>query len=289
MTEPLAAILSATASPQALQWLRETLDQQRKAFHQRRFYYSFSGATRHFSKEAVKVSPDQAAELDAAMPGFTMQTWTEDQLARTLLLLLLAGQTADRYQETLSALVAHADMRESAALFAAFPLLPEPAFLLPLAREALRTNIVGVFDAIALRNPFPARHFDENGWNQMVLKCFFLQRPTHLVTGLDSRANASLAVALSNYAHERWVAHRSVSPDLWRSCAPFITPGLAADLERVAKSGASGDREAAALVAASSDSPLLDALRVRLAPEIKEAREGRLTWITLGRQLYPNC
>lgn len=288
MIQPLTAILAATASPPALTWLQETLQQQRQAFHQRKFYYAFSGATRHFTRTPVVVSPAQEASLRAAVPGFTLQGWTEDQLARAILLLLLAEQPSPLYQETFSALTGHADLREAALLHAAFPLLPDPVFLLPLARDALRTNIVSVFDAMVLRNPFPAAHFDEEGWNQMVLKCFFLQRPTHLVIGLDRRANAALALALSNYAHERWAAHRPVSPDLWRSCTPFVTEPISADLDRVARTPAPGNREAAALVAANSDSHLLAGLRQELAPELARVKRGELTWEGLGTLLYPS-
>lgn len=287
MIELFTAILKATAPPEAVQSLAETLRQQQAEFHQRKFYYAFSGATRHFGKTPVSLSAGQFAQIEAAIPGFTVAHWTEDQLARCLLLLSLARQPAERYRETLAALLGHADLREAAAIYAAFPLLPEPGFLVPFAREALRSNIVSVFDAIALRNPFPAAQFDEEGWNQMILKCFFQQRPTHLVLGLDRRANARLAEALSNYAHERWAASRPLSPDLWRSCAGFITEGLASDLARAAHTPAPGNREAVALVAAASTSPLLDPLRAQLAAELAEVRQGRLTWESLGKRLYP--
>jgi len=205
-----------------------------------------------------------------------------------ILLLLLAEQPRDRYAETLTALIETADLRESAAIFSTFPLLPDPPFLVPLAREGLRTNIVSVFDSIALRNPFPAGHFDEEGWNQMILKCFFLQRPTHLVVGLDRRANAALAEALSNYAHERWAAHRPVAPDLWRSCAGFVNARLADDLTRAATDPAPGNREAVALVAHASDSALLHDLRRELALELRRVEDGTLTWEKLGESLYPD-
>jgi hypothetical protein len=288
MIEPLTSILTATASPQSLKWLTDTLDRQKEVFHQRQFYYAFSGATRHFAKTPVTVTPQQAAQLHAEIPGFTVETWTEDQVARCVLLLLLARQPSEVFQEALTALIGHADMREAAAIYAAFPLLPEPAFLLPLAREALRSNIVSVFDALALRNPFPADHFADDAWNQMILKCFFLQRPTHFVIGLDRRANADLSRALFDYAHERWAAHRPVTPDLWRSSASFVNAQIAEDLAHAADSPVPGNRQAVALVAAASNSPLLDSLRTKLSPELEQIRKGHLTWNSLGALLYPS-
>ena len=71
-------------------------------------------------------------------------------------------------------------------------------------------------------NPYPAENLNEAAWNQMVLKAFFTEKPIDQIIGLDERANERLARTLSDYAHERWAAHRSVNPLLWRCVAPFI-------------------------------------------------------------------
>ncbi len=280
MFDQLLSLLRQNADPQAVDWLDAFLDRQKSAFDQRQLYYAFSGATRRFPK-----SPVPAAELSEAPPGFTIEGWTLDRLARSVLLQVLAQQDRETFLASLNAMAETADLRESAAIFATFPLLPHPEQLVPMAREGLRTNVVDIFDAIALQNPFPAAHFDEEGWNQMVLKAFFLARPTYKIVGLEDRANANLARASSNYAHERWAAGRPISPELWRSCQNFVDETIAADVLRVAESDEPGQAEAAALVAANSGSDALAAVREKLEKLVKQAEAGDLTWKSLGQRL----
>jgi len=263
--------LDDLAPPEARDWLNQFLAGQEKAFSPRPFYYAFSGATRRFPKLPV--------------PDFAPRNWTIDQLARTVLLLSLVEQHPETFLATYRTLLETADMRESIALYAALPFLPEAEALVPLAREGLRSNIVDVFDAIALDNPFPAEHFDEEGWNQMILKSIFIRRPVHRILGIEARANAALAQSLSDLAHERWAANRSVPPELWRSCQGQITPAIAADLPRILDTQEPGQRTAATLLIATDTSGLLAPFRSRVADLLPEIEAGRLTWISLGQEL----
>jgi hypothetical protein len=278
----LERILEPLAPPQAMSWLRGVLARQESGFELRPFYYAFSGATRHFPKVPV----ENAVLRLGSVPDFSPRRWTLDQVARTILLLSLARQGKDVFLGTYAALHDTADIRESVALHAALPLLPHPQDLVPHAREGLRSNIVDVFDAVALHNPFPAAWFDNAGWNQMILKCLFIRRPLFRVVGVDRRANAALAQALSDLAHERWAANRPVSPELWRSCARFASPALADDLGRVLALGGPGQREAVALaVAADVPGGPLEALRDPVADLVAEIAAGRLSWDGLGQSL----
>ena len=71
-----------------------------------------------------------------------------------------------------------------------------------------------IFEAIACENPYPARHFPELNFNQMVLKAAFNGVALARVVGLSSRLNAELARMASDYASERRAAGRSVPADL---------------------------------------------------------------------------
>jgi hypothetical protein len=54
---------------------------------------------------------------------------------------------------------------------------------------------------------------------------------------------------LCDYAHERWAAHRPVSPELWRCVGGFADGPMLADLERVIATGTEPERAGAALSA----------------------------------------
>lgn len=281
-------ILRSTAPTEALAWLDGEIAGLRSRFDRQRFYFAFSGVSRHFGKKTrVSVSPEAFSAVQAAAPGLSLAGWDEFRLARVALLLVLAEQQGETYRATLESVLGSADLREQVAIFSAFPLLPEPEFLVPLAREGSRTNIVDVFDAIALDNPFPAAHFPDEAWNQLVLKAIFISRPVYRIEGIDDRANAALALALSNLAHERWAAGRPVTPELWRSCARFLDDRIISDLHRVAQDPETGQREAVALIAGGENGHLLADLRETLSDLVEAARASDLTWNSLGESLNP--
>ena len=90
--------------------------------------------------------------------------------------------------------------------------------------------------------------------------------------------NADLARMLVDYAHERWSAKRSVSPELWRCVGPFAGEAYYQDLVKVLRSGGGSERMAAAL--ALAECPLPEALTaLETAPTLwRDIRAGRLTW-----------
>lgn len=282
----LFSTLAATAEADSMAWLEEERTRLTRDFAEIPFFFAFSGVSRRFDRSATAAfAPEIAAALTARVPGLCLEDWDAFRLARTILLGVLETRSPADRLHTLHRLASTADIREQIALFGALPFLPDPRELVDMARDGLRTNIVSVFDAIALRNPFPARHFPEEAWNQMVLKALFLGRPLYQVHGFEARINAALAQALDYLAHERWSAGRKVSPELWRGCAGFIDGQIAADLGRVAASDEPGQREAAALLTMRDSTGLLESLRPQLAPECAAVASGSLTWDSLGQRL----
>ncbi len=279
MFDDFLNILRANSDSEGNAWLDQFLSSDPE-FNQRKFFYAFSGATRLFPKTPISFRAPGSSESEPE------KQWTVDQLARSVMLQFLGKQDSELFLRSLKALVETADLRETVAIFSTFHFLPFPDELSPLAREGLRTNIVDVFDAIALNNTFPSKHFDEEGWNQMVLKAFFLSRPTYQILGLDDRANKTLAKALSNYAHERWAAGRVISPEIWRSCKAFIDAEMAKDFVTAVESAQEGHREAVALcIQEGSTTEDLAALKETLADEISLIESGQLTWNSLGEKL----
>jgi hypothetical protein len=281
----LTDLLKASAPAEAVAWLLERIAEQEARFSKRPFYYAFSGVSRHFPKHGrIVIDPEAAARLRELSPGFSVEPWDVFRLARVLLLLALAKQEKSVFLETIAALLNTADLREQAAIYSAYPLLPHQEDLVESAIDGLRSNIVDIFDSIALNNPFPSTHFTDAAWNQMVLKAIFISRPLHRITGLDSRRNAGLAAAISYLAHERWAAGRRIPAEAWRNCVGFVSDEISADLHHLLETGDPTDREAAALVLASDGDPRFSDLRGRLEAEIDAIGAGTLSWDRLGEK-----
>ena len=213
------------------------------------FFLSFSTVGRKVGRGDLAPSK---AELDAALAvhrGFQPTTWSRAQAARTLLLLALPAADAKAHLGVVDQLCEDADLGELVAIYQALPLLPFPEEYRARAAEGIRSNMNAVFEAVALRNPYPSEFLDEPAWNQLVLKCLFVGSPLYLVYGLDDRANPPLAKMLCDYAHERWAANRPVSPELWRCVGGFADGPMLADLERVLATGTEPERAGAALSA----------------------------------------
>lgn len=286
LEKKLLEILQCSASPEAMDWLRKECATQRADFVQRSFYYAFSGVSRRFEKKGgLELRDGDAEQLEAEMPGFTLEGWDQFRLGRVILLLVLAEQSEGVFAETLEKLLGTADLRERVAIYSALPLLPRGEQWVEMATEGLRTNIVDVFDSIALGNPYPAKYFSDEAWNQMVLKALFISRPVYRIVGIDERVNPSLAASMSDLAHERWAAGRWVSPELWRSCQDQLSDQLVEDLKRLAESEQPGQREAVALlVAGDGEDERLEGVREKVSALIGEVKSGNLTWDRVGRE-----
>jgi len=211
--------------------------------------FAFSAAARRFPHEPMNLTAEEQAQAESVRPGWQPAQWTLCEAARAW--LLLAPGAADKYDQ----LCATAEVHELSAFYKALPLLPNPETLRARASEGLRTNITDVFCAVAHDNPFPSEQFDEIAWNTMVLKALFIDIALHPIVGLDRRANPALMRMLCDYAHERWAANRSVSPELWRCVGPHADDAALADLERVLTTGDDRERRAATEALRSCDRP----------------------------------
>lgn len=272
-----------------LQWLQKKRMQIAAGAPERVFFTSFSAVPRYAGKAALQLTAEDRLAAKAICFGWEPQQWRVDQAGRTLLLLSRPSSDLEAYQASLDQLFSAADVGELVALYQALPLLPHPERYRLRAAEGVRSNMTVVFNAIALHNPYPARYLDEAAWNQMVLKAVFVESPLHQIQGLDERANLALAQMLVDYAHERWAANRSVTPELWRPVGKFATEEMLPDLQRVFADSDPVQQEAAAL--ACADSPFLDMHSLwsdglKTGPEdhrsnlISVIQSGRFTWDT---------
>ncbi|NET35992.1 MAG: hypothetical protein F6K19_28855 [Cyanothece sp. SIO1E1] len=238
-------------------WYLSKLDRLLQGAPPAQFYLTFSSAARKTSKESLQLSEDQVSRLQAVQPAFNLSTWTVDELSRVAFMTMLP---VENNQAILDKLFDTADMRESVALFKGLFFLDNAEAFMMRAIDGLRTNITHVFDAIALDNVYPSLHFEEAPWNQMVLKAIFMQRPIYRIFDLDKRKNKTLALILQDYAHERWAAHRQVSPELWRAVAGHADDSFLPDFEKMLKSELEIEQFAAAKAIIESKVPQANAL-----------------------------
>src|SRR5690606_17502680 len=148
--------------------------------------------------------------------------------------------------------------------------------------EGTRNNIGDVLEAVMCNNPYPSENLSEPAWNQLVLKAFFTEKPIEQIQGLDKRANEKLARTLSDYAHERWAAHRSVNPLIWRCVGPFLDEILIRDIQKLFQSGNETEKEAAALACADSSYP---AAKTLIPADMTLAiQSGLLNWTKIAEK-----
>lgn len=280
----LETLFSQHAPPEATAWLTAKQELVRASETGKELYLPFSAAPRYVSKAPLHLQAEELEQAKLIRPGVDLSNWTTDQLARTILLLSLPYQDADKYSQTILKLFGTADMGELVALYASLPLLPHPEKFLAQATEGIRTNMGNVYEAIALHNPYPYENFSEAAWNQLVLKTIFVGKSLNNIYGLDERCNAALARMLTDYAHERWAAGRTVTPELWRPVGPFINEQNISDIKRLFNSTNETEQEAAALACSASDYPEAQILLAE-HPLLKyKISEGQLTWSQISER-----
>jgi hypothetical protein len=218
---------------------------------------AFVAAPRFLSKKIINASDAEKATLNLEIPGFSIEGWSLVRLSRVWLLTQLDPSVKEEYIKHIETLFDTAEMNELVALYSALPVLSFPDQWLFRATDAVRSNMGFVFDAIALHNPYPEKYFSELAWNQLVLKTIFNDKSVHLIEGLENRSNEKLAYTLSDFAHERWAAGRSVPAQVWRLTGKYLNPTLLADMQHLFDSEKEEDRQAAALVCGESSLPRL--------------------------------
>jgi hypothetical protein len=264
-------------------WLEEKVAEF--ATHLQAFSIAFSAAPRKTGKAFVNPSPLVVKQIQDLQSGFDISTWTLDRLTRVWLLLNLPSADQQTYIRTIENIFLTAEMNEQVALYSALPVLSYPEAWRHRCAEGIRSNIGIVLESIMCDNPYPSAHLDEAAWNQLVLKAIFTEKPVHRIIGLDERANEKLAHTLSDYAHERWAAHRSVNPLLWRCVSGFVNDRLVPDIERLASSDLETERAAAALVIRKSNHPALAELGSKNADLFVNLKIN--TWEALANALEP--
>jgi len=203
------------------------------------FFISFALINKKIPRDHVKLSLSQLQTIELKYPEFYIGNWTLDQLCRFSLLMCYPLLSA----KSLTKLISVADTQEQISIFKSIPYLENAGHFTHIVVNGIRTNIVDVFDAIALKNSYPAGYFSQDEWNQMILKAVFMERPIYLVKGVDQRKNEKLAHILFDYARERWAASRRVTPELWRMISGYMTEEIFLEMIKKMAEGNAQDQK----------------------------------------------
>jgi hypothetical protein len=241
-TEWLFALLSQYLGGSGLNWMHSRVFSLSPEELAGKFSILFSLVPRQIPAAMPSLSANALAGAEKFYSGYVNAPLTLQQLCRLFLMLRLP--TADN-QKILNTIFETADMNKLVILYKGLYWLDNAGDFVMRAAEGIRTNMVDVFDAIACENPYPARYFGEQAWNQMVLKAIFMGRPLHRIHRLRDRKNQQLALILHDFIHERWSAGRTVTPELWQLMPGFVTQAIAEDLEKAARSHGPCERDAA--------------------------------------------
>ena len=287
LTSKLAEVIRQHVTSDAWNWLEEKASLISRNENTQNFMVAFAATTRKTGKQPVVLSDTTIREIQHIRPYLTIQYWPIDRLCRVWLLMHLDASNAKEYVRVIESLFPTAEMNELTALYSALPVLAYPELWRARCAEGIRNNIADVLASIMCNNPYPSENLDEPAWNQLVLKAIFTEKPINQIVNIDQRANQSLANTLSDYAHERWAAHREINPLLWRCVGKFINEKIFPDIQRIALSENSIEREAAALACAQSGYPPAIELLAK-NKELQSIIKSGITWDDLGKKQEKN-
>jgi len=237
------------------------------------FFITFALINKKIPRGQLQLNPGQIQNILLKNPEFNIDNWTLDQLCRFSLLMyypLLSVQS-------ITTLISVADTREQVTIYKSIPYLANASHFASIVVNGIRTNIVDVFDAIALNNPYPASNFSQDEWNQMILKAIFMERPIYQIKDVDQRKNKKLAHILFDYARERWAASRRVTPELWRMMRGCLTEELFLEMRKQMVEGDEPSQQAMLKVIQESN---LDVAQQWL--NTQSIKTGNISWDQIG-------
>lgn len=193
-------------SPSQKEWFLIATEEITRAKDDTQFLFHFSSCSRKLKNSL----PPFSCGLE--IPFFNLI-----EITRIYLVLLYCNTSQKPFDEIFPKLKISADIQETVTLCKGLCFFPISENLKSYAEEGVRSNMKEIFESVAHNNKFPFLNFDENSWNQMVLKALFIDSPIFLIYGFKSRKNMELNRMVVDYALERIAASRTINPELW-SC-----------------------------------------------------------------------
>ncbi|WP_341936557.1 EboA domain-containing protein [Marinimicrobium sp. C2-29] len=213
-------LLTSRLSDPARAFWEKSRSEIAEGISETRFAALLAMASRHAKRQSLDLSEEELARAEALVPGWSPVAWNRLELLRINLLLARPDLETDAFAEAFEALFRFADEGETCALYRSLPLLPRGERFVWRAAEACRTNMLTVFEAVALDSPYPVNHFDDTAWHQLVIKSLFLDVPLYRISGLDDRLTPELTRMALDWAEERHSAGRTYHLGLWLCLGP---------------------------------------------------------------------
>jgi hypothetical protein len=251
--------ISRSTGESAASWFRDTIERIRQEPGGDKLAMAIGLAPRRLGKADLSLMPDDKARATTLRPGLDPSEWSIDQAARIAFMVASYREDDAAFAAAFDGFCATAELNELIALCRGLPVYPAAARLEPRAREAVRSGMKPVFEAVAHRNPYPVECFAEDAWNQMVVKAFFIGSHLWPIQELDRRGNPRLARMLVDLAQERWAAERPVSGEVWRCVAPHADAEGVAALVRAFETGSDNERFSVALALQQAHPEYIDA------------------------------
>jgi hypothetical protein len=212
-SQVLGAILEGRTDERIRPWWVESI---RDPSDPERFLATFAGAGRRLGTASVALTESERSQLQGSeFAGLIRDGLPLAELGRIALLQkALDAVPHDRHEKLVDDVYRLGGHEEKIAVLRALSVLPDSERFIKIAADGVRTNAVEILAAIANDNPYPARHFSFDAFNQLVMKVVFNNLPLSKVVGLAARTNAELARMARDFADERRAAARPVPSDL---------------------------------------------------------------------------
>ena len=273
-TEILKELLEERLNTSEIQWLNQCVEQISSDRDTRQLYLTYSLLANKVDAKDLALRKTE----DPIQNYLYHQEANCMELSRIYLLAEVLDYDFDIFAPKVAQIIQVADQTEMVTFLKFLILLPKAEYFKTAAVESLRTNITPVFEAIAMNNPYPARYFNEQQWNQMYLKAAFMQLDLANIVDVEKRANNELARIISDYAHERWAASRDIDPMIWRPVSAYMNSSLLKDMERLLNSENPVENRAGALCCYHSENAKAQEL-LRAYSELQTAiEEHGLDW-----------
>ncbi len=276
--QQLFTIIDSNVEQENRDWLDEKINKIIDEQSTRDLYLTYSLI-------ASKIKPKDHLNLSIHNPALKSYLEIQDaniqQLSRIYLLVRVLEANSGFFTSKVANIIQVADTNELETFLRFLVLLPDAHNYKNTAVDSLRTNIAGVFDAIALKNPYPALFFNDQQWNQMYLKAAFMERNLSEIVDVDGRANKELTRIISDYAHERWAASRKIDPFFWHPVTKFLEAPLIKDMEHLLTSSDPKENNAGALCCYNSGNQDAMELLEKYPELLNQVENKNITWKTL--------